>query len=275
MHFLKQAPAAPLSPFVLGYWFIQDLKGAYSGRPIQTSPSPAAVLTLNFGRPCSSDFAAGAPRASLLGVQSRRRVWRSGEGCAFVMVMLKPAGLARLFPASGRSTGDDLLELGAVLGDGQTRRLLEDLSAAWEPHQVTPRLDAWLLQRLSMTKPLPETERLARAWEVLRRTSRVDAAARAVDVSTRQLERGFQEHVGHSPRQLLALERIHSSLLAAQTGQGDPLQGFSDQAHRIRTWRRYLGLTPGRLDRATRSMMADYFNPSREGSPAAALAHFL
>ncbi|RKH58104.1 helix-turn-helix domain-containing protein [Corallococcus aberystwythensis] len=274
MHFLKQAPAAPLSALVLGYWFIQDLKGAYAGHPIQTSPSPTAVVTLNFGRPCTSDFAAGAPRASLLGIQSRRREWRSGEGCAFVMVMLKPAGLARLFPASGRHTGDDLLELGSVLGDGQTRWLLEDLSAAWEPRQVAARLDAWLLGRLASTKPLPETERLARAWDVLLRTSRVEAAARAVDVSTRQLERGFQEHAGHSPRQLLALERIHTSLLAAQTGQGDPLEGFSDQAHRIRMWRRYLGLTPGRFERTQRSMMADYFNPRREDA-AAALAHFL
>ncbi|RYZ34726.1 MAG: helix-turn-helix domain-containing protein, partial [Myxococcaceae bacterium] len=157
---------------------------------------------------------------------------------------------------------------------GQTRRLLEDLSAAWEPHRVAARLDAWLLGRLAATKSLPETERLARAWNVLCRTSRVEMAARAVDVSTRQLERGFQEHFGHSPRQLFALERIHSSLLAAQTGQGDPLGGFSDQAHRIRTWRRYLGLTPGRFERTPRSLMADYFNPRREDS-AAALAHFL
>ncbi|AFE05270.1 hypothetical protein COCOR_03499 [Corallococcus coralloides DSM 2259] len=274
MHFLKQAPAAPLASLVLGYWFIQDLKGAHEGRPIQTAPSPTAVLTLNFGRPCTSDFAAGGPRASLLGIQSHHRDWRSGEGCAFVMVMLTPAGLARLFPASGPSTGDDLLELGAVLGDGASRRLVEDLSAAWEPHWVAARLDAWLLERLVTTKPLPETERLARAWDVLRRTSRVDAAARAVNVSTRQLERWFQAHLGHSPRQLSALERLHHSLLAAQTGQGDPHEGFSDQAHRIRMWRRHLGLTPGRFARTPRSMMADYFNPRQEGS-AAALAHFL
>ncbi|RKH37532.1 helix-turn-helix domain-containing protein [Corallococcus sicarius] len=273
MLFLKRPPAAPLRPLVMGYWFIEDLQGAHAGKPIDTTPSPAAVLTINFGRPCGSEFAAGAPRTSLLGVQSRPRAWSSGEGCSFVMVMLKPAGLARLFPATGLAASDELLELGAVLGDGPARRLADDLAAAWEPHRVAARLDAWLLGRLAATKPAEEFERFARAWDALRRTSRVEAAARAVAVSTRQLERWFRDHVGHSPRRLLALDRIHSSLLAAQTGQGDAFEGFSDQAHQVRMWRRYLGRTPGRFSRTPRSLLADYFNPAREDVPQG-LAHF-
>lgn len=102
MAFLALPPHPVLASLVLGYWFIEDLEGSYEGNPIRTTPHTAAVLTLNFGRPCQSEFSAGAPRASLLGVQSRPRVWHSGEGCSFVMVMLRPPGLARLFPATGR-----------------------------------------------------------------------------------------------------------------------------------------------------------------------------
>ncbi len=105
----------------------------------------------------------------------------------FVMVMLRPEGLARFFPATGADVGDSVVDLGACLGDGLARRLSDSLYSAWE----TPR-----------------------------RTLRVELAASKAGVSTRQLERWFQVHLGHSHRSLLGLERLHASLPAAQTGRG-------------------------------------------------------
>ncbi|MCY1001436.1 helix-turn-helix domain-containing protein [Myxococcus sp. MISCRS1] len=270
MAFLALAPHTTLSPQVLGYWFIEDLEGSYEGKPIRTTPTAAAVLTLNFGRPCGSEFSAGAPRASLLGVQSRPRSWSSGEGCSFVMVMLRPPGLARLFPSTGLESRDDLIELGGLLGDGPARRLCDDLAAAGTPRRVADRLDAWLLQRMRMGG---ELERLERAWGTLARTSRVSTTARGMGVSTRQLERWFRAHVGCTPKQLLGLDRVQASLHATQTGQGDPLHGFSDQAHQIRQWRRYLGVTPGRYERRKWSILAEYFAQARDAAPDG-LAHF-
>ncbi|MFP2928555.1 helix-turn-helix domain-containing protein [Pyxidicoccus sp. 3LG] len=273
MLFLKLPPAAALRSLVMGYWFIEDLPGAYEGQPIHTTPHPGAVLTINFGRPCTADFAAGAPRASLLGVQSRSRTWHSGPDCYFVMVMLRPTGLARLFPSSGAALGDDMLELGAFLGDGVTRRLSDALYEAWAPRDIAGRLDAWLLRRVEETRPPSEIARFSRAWDTLRHTGRVEAAAEAAGVSMRQLERWFQAHVGHGPKRLLGLDRVHASLQSAQTGQGDPLEGFSDQSHQIRSWRRHLGMTPGQYARASSSILAGYFNPRR--ATAEGLAHFL
>ncbi|NTX33883.1 MULTISPECIES: helix-turn-helix domain-containing protein [unclassified Myxococcus] len=273
MAFLALPPHAALSPLVMGYWFIEDLEGSYEGKPIRTTPHAGAVLTLNFGRPCASEFAAGAPRASLLGIQSHPRNWSSGEGCSFVMVMLRPPGLARLFPALGKDSRDDMLELGGVLGDGAARRLCDDLAAAWAPRRVAARLDDWLLRRLSASRALVGVSQLGHAWATLLRTSRVDEAAREVSVSRRQLERWFSLYAGHTPKQLLGLDRIQSSLHAAQTGKGDPLQGFSDQAHQIRQWRRHLGMTPGRYSRASKSILAEYFAQARDAAPEG-LAHF-
>lgn len=274
MAFLALPPHPVLASLVLGYWFIEDLEGSYEGNPIRTTPHTAAVLTLNFGRPCQSEFSAGAPRASLLGVQSRPRVWHSGEGCSFVMVMLRPPGLARLFPATGEESRDELIELGGLLGDGPSRKLREDVSAMWEPRRVARRLDAWLLQRADATRGMEgEFERLGWAWTSLSGASRVDEAARAAGVSVRQLERWFQVHVGCSPKELQGLERVQASFRAAQTGHGDPLQGFSDQAHQIRQWRRYLGMTPGRYARTSSSMLAEFFAQARDAAPEG-LSHF-
>lgn len=268
MGFLALPPCDALVPLVAGYWFIEDLAGARGDEPIRTAPHAAAVLTVNFGRPNRSEFAAGAPRASLLGIQSRPRLWRSDGDCYFVMAMLRPTGLARLFPAAGAAARDDLLDLGAVLGDGPADRLRGDLTGAWEPQRVARRLDAWLLERMAATPPPPEFERFAAAWGVLARTGRVAAAAKAAEVSPRQLERWFRSHAGHGPKQLAGLDRLQASLRALQTGRGDPLDGFSDQAHLIRSWRRHLGTTPGRYARGMPSPMADFF--AQDG-----LAHFL
>lgn len=275
MRFLSLPPCRELAPFVIGYWFIRDLEGAYGDVPIRTAPHAAAVLTVHFGRPNASEFAAGAPRASLLGIQSRSRLWRSDGDCYFVMAMLRPSGLARLFPAAGAEARDDLLELGAVLGDGPSARLAADLAGARDQHRVARRLDAWLLGRLAAIRPPAGFDRFAGAWRILAEGGRVAEAAQAAQVSARQLERWFRAHTGLGPKGLAGLERMQASLQALQTGRGDPQEGFSDQAHMIRSWRRHLGLTPGRYAGATPSPMADFFARAGSDAPREGLAHFL
>jgi transcriptional regulator GlxA family with amidase domain len=69
----------------------------------------------------------------------------------------------------------------------------------------------------------------------------------------------FHRHLGVSPKQLADLERLQSSLKGVQTGSRDPVQGFADQAHQIRNWRRRLGVTPGAYAHAPHTPMADHF----------------
>jgi AraC-like DNA-binding protein len=275
MNFLALPPCDALAPFVMGYWFIRDLEGAYGDKPIRTVPHAAAVLTVNFGRPNISEFAARAPRASLLGLQTRPRLWRSEGDCCFVMAMLRPTGLARLFPALGADARDDLIELGAALGDGPAMRLANDLAGAWEPHRVARQLDGWLLDRMAGIRPPAGFDRFADAWRTLAHTGRVRAAAETAAVSPRQLERWFRAHTGLGPKELAGLHRVQASLHAAQTGRGDPMEGFSDQAHMIRSWRRHLGLTPGRYAAIDPSVMASFFAHGGTTDPHEGLAHFL
>ncbi|MGV2108658.1 hypothetical protein ACQZ4X_21580 [Agrobacterium vitis] len=50
------------------------------------------------------------------------------------------------------------------------------------------------------------------------------------------------------------------------------MQGFSDQAHQIRSWQRRLGVTPGAYARAARAPLADQFD-ARGGVPG--IAYYL
>lgn len=259
MQFLVLPPTPVLAPLVTGYWFVEDLANANQGQPIHTVPHTNAVLTVHLGRPNVDELGVGVPRVSLLGVQSRIRTWGSGGDCYFVMVMLSLPGLIRLFPGSGVDSCDNVLDLGALLGDKTVGNLKDDLTGAWRPDRIAERLDVWLVGRLGVTRRVAELERFSSAWLALRCTGRLDATAQTVGMSSRQLERWFRTHVGRTPRELICQNRVIASLRATQTGVGDPLAGFSDQAHQIRSWRRYLGVTPGRYARTTPSEVARLF----------------
>lgn len=258
--FLTLPPATELAAFVQAYWFVQDLTGAYEGQPIRTSPIPLAVLSVNMGRPNATEDGALVPRTSMLGMQSHTREWRSWSDTYFVMAMLTIPGIVRLFPHAGADSADSLLDLGAITGDAHAGSLSDCVDAQAAPRRIAAQLDRWLIARLKATRPVPEAGRVAGAHRVLRAGGRVDLAAQAVQVDRRQLQRWFRQHLGIGPKELADLERLHCSLRGVQTGCGDPLAGFSDQAHQIRSWRRRLGVTPGAYDREGPTSLAARFS---------------
>lgn len=257
--FLALPPSPLLAPDVQGYWFVEDREGAYAGTPIRTTPHPGAVLSVNFGRPNAMEGGPTVPRVSLLGIQSVSRRWRSWSDTSFVMAMLTCVGLTRLFPGVGSACRDQLVELGALVGDGVTHGVADDLTAAWEPHRVARRLDRWLLRRLETVKAPPEFLRLTQAYALLRGGQPIQEVARTVEVTRRQLTRWFERHVGMPPKQVMGLERLQSSVRAVQSRRGDALLGYSDQARQIRSWRRRLDLTPGQYARGGSSPLATSF----------------
>lgn len=263
--FLALAPAPDLAPYVHAYWFVEDIAGDYEGRAIRTSPVPAGILSVNLGRPNATEDGALVPRAALLGLQSRARNWRSWSDTYFVMAMLSVPGMVRLFPRTGSASANRLVDLGAILGDAGADALSDDVTAAFEPRRIATRLDRWLTARLAACDPAPESARMFAALAVLRAGGPVARAAEAAQIDRRQVQRWFHRHLGVGPKEVSDLERLHRSLRAVQTNHGDPVAGFSDQAHQIRTWRRRLGLTPGAYGNGPVSGLAAHFGSSPEG----------
>ena len=86
--------------------------------------------------------------------------------------------------------------------------------------------------------------------------------------------RAFHLHLGLTPKRFQQVDRVVKSLQAARTGQGDPLEGFSDQAHQIRSWKSVLGFTPGERKRRGNSTLGEAFD-ARAGSKGFERAHYL
>ncbi|MBB3007910.1 helix-turn-helix domain-containing protein [Cupriavidus alkaliphilus] len=266
--FQVHAPCPSLTPYVDGYWFVQDLEGAYAGSDITTCPYPGAVLSVNFGRPNAMVGGPTVPAVSLLGFQSASRRWQSWSDTYFVMAMLSGAGLARLFPGIGPDCRDQLLDLAGYLGDQASHALSADLSAAWMPARIVARLDAWLLRRLSALREPAALPSMRAAHALLRQGRQVQEVASLMAVSRRQLNRWFEQQLGLGPKQLMELERLQHSIQAVQCGAGDALHGYSDQAHQIRAWRRRVAQTPGAYARGGQSPLAASFGQRPAGAPA-------
>lgn len=264
---LSLSPAKALAPYVAGYWFVEDIVGAYRGRPIATSPQPGAVLSVNFGRPNVMVGGPAVPRTSLLGMQTVGRHWTSDVDTSFVMAMLTPVGVSRLLPGA-RGSVDQLLELGAILGDRVAGELERDTAARSSPESVGRALDTWLLARLDGGRTSIDEQRLGEACRRLAAGHRVERVADIIGVSRRHLARSFQAQLGIGPKALSDLYRFQASLRAVQADIGDPLAGYSDQAHQIRDWRRRVGRTPGSYGAPRMSPMASYFQPPAREAPA-------
>lgn len=260
-------PHPSLRPFVQAYWFVKDIDGQHEGQPIHTAPHAGAVLTVNIGRPNAMIDGPLVPAVSLLGVQTEARQWRSWAETYFVMALLSPAGLVRLFPHAGSWARDRLIELNAVVGDLQAHRLSHAVAAAWEPARIAAHLDVWLTDRLSRTPPVPELSKLAHAMQRLLHGGCVHRVAGELGVSRRQLHRWSVDHLGTGPKELAEIARLQNSLRALQLG-ADPWQGYSDQAHATRDWRRRLRVTPGEYRRTGSSPMATTFVRSSPDAPA-------
>lgn len=256
-------PSSELLPYVEAYWCVRDTYGAQRGCPIETSPRPGGILTVNLGRPNRTADGTPTPVLSLLGVQTQARTWHSDEETHFAMALLSPAGVARLAPGSGAVMADAFLDLGALVGDAASAALLDDASA--RPDTIAAALDEWLRERLLVRSERPEAHLTDAACAVLARAGRVDAAAERLGISRRHLSRVVSDHLGIGPKALVGLHRFDRSLRAVQAG-GNGASGFADQAHQVREWRRRLGTTPGRYARVGRSALAEAFDSATSGS---------
>lgn len=254
-------PSPDLRPFVQAYLCVCDQNGSLRGRPIRTAPRPGGVLTVNFGHPNRAENGALTPALSLLGVQTRARLWHADENSHFVMALLSPSGLARLAPGSGADLADAYVDLGAVVGDGQAATLLDTASARSDS---VPALEHWLRGRLSIDEAVADVRLLDQACLALEQGGRVDVVAEHLGVTRRHLSRVLSRHLGLGAKAMLDLHRLDRSLRAVQSGEGGGI-GFADQAHQIREWRRRLGTTPGRYARLGGSELSRAFGSSTPG----------
>ena len=220
-------------------------------------PSLNAYLLINLGPP-QYQILPGPPEQRV----PFRDIWFSGlhqrpidteapHGNALLGIALHPAGLRPWLSADLRHTGDQVLPLSDLLGDG----VLALREALLNRRDLVERFDCvqhWLLQRWRDQRQIdPALQQLLRHIEGSAGQLRLEAAAEALGLSRKHLSRRCLEQTGMTPKALARICRFRAAVSWLQRQDRVPWTdlalrcGYADQAHLIRDFRHFSGLTPG------------------------------
>lgn len=233
-----------LRPFVAHYWIVTwDLRGQ-DPHVQQVLPHPAVNMTFKAGR-CRI---AGVPRGRFTEVlHDAGRVFG---------VRFHPGGFRPFLGAPVASITDRFLAVEDVFGPAG--RVLAEAVVAADDEAAVAVMDEFLTTRAP--ERLEPAAQLAAA--VVARTAaepgitRVDDLAREFDLSMRQLQRLFADHVGVSPKWVIRRHRLHEAAARAVAGTRLDLGalaaelGYSDQAHLTRDFTGMIGAPPSQYIRA-------------------------
>lgn len=189
------------------------------------------------------------PAAFLLGAHDRHAVMEGDCASSYVEVRMAPLGAYRLLGRPVAGLGDEVVDLQETFG-AHARRLAEAVREAPTWTRRFAVLDRFLLDAAERGRgPSPE---VAHAWEAMvaqRGSVQISGLARTVGRSHQHLIRRFTEQVGLTPKKAARLVRFEHVLRSATTG-GTTWEriaadgGYADQAHLIREFRAFTGMTP-------------------------------
>lgn len=265
MEVAGRAPGRDLAPFVRSFWFV---RGDPVRRYERILPQAVAHLIVNLsdpyrlltrggtavGRPFTGAFLSGLQREYLI-IENPDTLWQCGAE-------LTPAGVAAFTTTPLRDLTDRVQDAGPILrwSDGWRDRLRETATAD----------DALeVLQQLLRTVHRRDFAVDAR---VTRAVGRLDddpdipiaALAHEVGLSSGGLAGLFRRGVGTTPKAYADLARFVGFLRRVpfddvpRWGDLVAASGYYDQAHFIRSFKRYAGVTPSQYLEGIREFGAEY-----------------
>ncbi|HYL76287.1 MAG TPA: helix-turn-helix domain-containing protein [Bryobacteraceae bacterium] len=245
-------PPPPLSPYIEFIWW-----EANSGVPPSRQrvyPNGAMALVIHLKKPTLSYFIDNQPYSVrvpvLAGPYSRSFHIDPSQSTAVIGVLFRPGAPRLFFPVAANELHNTDISLSEIC-PAEADRLLNDVCcAAGEPAQFLV-LEQYLIRKLSSAAPVHPAvgyavEQLSREGGVRRvRKIQLDTG-----LSHTRFIHLFREHVGLTPKLFCRVRRFRS--LLEQIKKGMPVNwaqlaadcGYYDQAHLIRDFRAFAGVTP-------------------------------
>jgi AraC-like DNA-binding protein len=167
----------------------------------------------------------------------------------FTGARLTPLGAFKVFGVPVRELTGALVDLPTLL-PRDAESLRDELMCEPEACGRIAAMERFLVRRLPRG-PLWHDAAVG-AWGLLKRfhgAVRVDAAADAAGISSRQLGRIFREQIGLSPKNAARLLRFEHATALIRAGDGSLAEvaagaGFADQAHLNREFQAFAGVSP-------------------------------
>lgn len=255
-------PRVELAPFVRCIWLMRGAASAAARAPQRIVPDGCIELIFNLGEPFRRVNESGGadvqPNAMVVGATTRHlHVWPAAE-IDLVGIRLRPGALPLFSRVRAHEFSDATLEAPFVLEGAATLhdRLCQTVAT---PARVA--LVEQHLTRVAARRPsAPRTAALAAQIVHGAGVVSCSGVARSAGLSHRQLDRLFAAEVGIAPRVLGRLARFQRALWHLEPGRFPgwaavaARAGYFDQAHLIRDFVEFSGVTPAAYAREQHPM---------------------
>lgn len=254
-----------LSAYIKAYWTIDAVTGEH--REL-VYPTGDTQLLFHYGEPFRTVLPDGAsyrqPRCSASGPATSYRRVIARPGCGVIGVVLHPHAARAFIPCPLHELTDDAVPAEDLWrGVPALASRLRDGVSSFERIMA---VEAFLAERLRAVDT-HQLGSLIAAMSAVEGPCPLRHLVETTGLAERRIERLFRSGTGLSPKQYLDILRFNRAipLLASASRLTDVAldAGYYDQSHFIRAVKRYTGLTPGELRRATAGHgggMSDLYN---------------
>lgn len=264
MKYKEHLPHSSLQDHVKCFW---TMEREYTPEHPAEDVTPDAYIELivNFGMPYVL-LAEGAPdrempRAILVGLQSKPLIFRCDGTVKLVATRFYAWGALPFLADQARGINNLSAKLGREWDDLATR--IEPSVRAGDYDAAVAIVEDHLIERLlTATVDLKKIQSAAKMLYLQKGRFRVAELAEHCNLSTRQLQRQFQDVVGVSAKTLarsIRFEEVRKQLMLDPDQSLTALayeHGYADQAHFIHDFREFADRTPSEFAREMRSIQA-------------------
>jgi len=251
--YVEVSPPPSLAHLVASLWEMRIPTGAE--RRVRILPNACVDIIVYASDTSHGEGTAGivAPphRSFVVGSTLRSFIVRSVGWGHIVGASLLPAGVQPLLGVPARLIGERIALLDDIIGSSAVE--MEDRILSTGDRALSRMGDALVCLRASR-EVHPVIARAVQSVRVAGGQKRMDALADETNLSTRQLQRVFLEHVGLSPKtysRLVRFDRAVRGIAARGTSPWSQFAlalGYSDQAHLIHEFKEFAGVTPAQCE---------------------------
>lgn len=255
MLYVHRVPAPPLDAFIESIWLCEnDPKPHMLERVL---PSGAAQLIVNlkedqtrvYHPDSGSDWVTTSSGTVLSGVQSRYCVIDTAEQESVAGIVFKPGGTVPFFRVPAQEACDADIPLDVLWGC-RAIELREQLLEAPDPQAKLDALERVLAEMCKLPGPHPAVVFALKTFVHRPNETTISAVSEMAGLSPKRFIERFKGAVGVAPKHYCRILRFQRALASAENGHGVDWTriafdcGYFDQAHFIRDFRSFAGVTP-------------------------------
>ena len=239
--YTEYPPDARLAEFIYCYWCLHTAQKLAEGFEYNVVADGCIDIFFEMENPQQS---------FVMGFSDSVTPFQLGESFNYFGIRFLPAAFTRLFRTDASQLRNMAEELHLVV-PAIAAYIAGEATDNREPAYIGAMLDRWLL-KLATKSPLAVDPRFYNALEAIMQGRGAVAIETGLDtgISPRQLRRMFEFHIGTGAKSFSRVIRFQNALALGPEALNEKAWldlGYYDQAHFIKEFREFYGITPGKV----------------------------